>query len=327
MANLVISTACNRTCAYCFTGDHQEKDNSFLDLESFDARLDFLDRSGIEQARLIGGEPTLHPCFPALVERARARGKIVIVFTNGLMPEQALASLEALPHEACSALVNVNAPEDLGSRAFEQLRATLRRLGEKATLGFNLYRPNLEPDFLIDLVREAGNRPAIRLGLAHPCLSGNNCYVRPHQYMAIGRKIVQFARRAGQAGISVEFDCGFVPCMFSPQDLEMLQTLGANMIWKCNPILDIDLAGRVLYCYPLSRLGHLPLTPQSHAATLRKSFEARTQAYRRAGIFAECSTCPFKQSGICPGGCLSATIRRFRHTPFQITLAAHGGPE
>ncbi len=324
MANLVISAICNRTCAYCFTRDHYEDNGGgavFLDLDGFEARLDFLDRSGIDQARLIGGEPTLHPDFPLLVERARARGKTVIVFSNGLMPEPALACLEALPGDACSVLVNVNAPEDMGASTFQQLCATLRRLGQKATPGLNIYRVDLELAFLLNLVGETGCRPVIRLGLAHPCLSGSNRFVRPHQYVAIGRRIVHFARRAAGAGIRVEFDCGFVPCMFSPPDLEALRALGASAAWKCNPILDIDLEGRAIYCFPLSRLGYLPLTPQANAEKLRRSFEARVQPYRRAGVFVECSTCPLKRSGECPGGCLSATVRRFRHTPFCVTIS------
>lgn len=323
MANLTVSAVCNQHCPYCFTADHLDGSmarRSFLEMRDFDARLDFLDRSDIDQARLLGGEPTLHPQFPELVRRARVRGKTIVVFTNGLMPESSLASLEELPAEECTVLVNVNHPAEAGEEAFERQRAAIRQLGERALLGFNIYRPDFQADFLLSLIAEAGCRPAVRLGLAHPCLSGENRYVHPNQYVAIGQKIVRFARLAGEAGVRLEFDCGFVRCMFSDEDLRTLEEWEADVGWRCNPILDVDIEGAVIHCYPLARLGSLPLTPETDAPALRKAFESITRPYRQAGVFRECSTCSFKQSGVCPGGCLAATIRRFRHAPFSLAV-------
>ncbi len=108
--------------------------------------------------------------------------------------------------------------------------------------------------------------------------------------------------------------------MFSDEDLEALKAAGADVGWRCNPILDVDIEGRIIHCYPLSRLGSLPLTPETDAPALRSAFESRTRPYRQAGVFQECSTCPFKAAGECTGGCLATTIRRFRHTPFSLVV-------
>lgn len=323
MANLSVSAVCNQHCLYCFTQDHlagSRAGDGFLKVEDFDARLDFLERSGIDQARFLGGEPTLHPQFPELVDRARARGKKIVVFTNGLMPEAALACLEELPATQCTVLVNVNEPSTANEATFRQQRETICRLGERALPGFNIYRANFQIDFLLALVIETGCRPSIRLGLAHPCLSGRNRYVYPHQYVVIGEKIAQFAQAASGKDVTVELDCGFVRCMFSDRNLQLLESLEADVGWRCNPILDIDIRGQVIHCYPLAQLGGLSLSSEVDAPALRRAFEARTSAYRRAGIFQECSTCVFKLSGECPGGCLAATIRRFRNIPFAVAV-------
>jgi hypothetical protein len=296
------------------------RDDGFLRLEDFDARLDLLERSGIDQARLLGGEPTLHPQFPELIDRARSRGKQIVVFTNGLMPGASLACLESLPATECTVLVNVNHPAEEGEETLERQRMALRRLGARALLGFNIYRADFQPDFLLPLIAETGCRPSIRLGLAHPCLSGGNRYIYPHQYVAIGQKIARFARAAGRVNVIVEFDCGFVRCMFSDQDLQSLESLGADVGWRCNPILDVDIGGHIIHCYPLAQLGSLPLTEQVDAPALRSAFESRTSGYRQAGVFQECSTCGLKRSGACSGGCLATTIRRFRHTPFTVNV-------
>ena len=86
MANLAITTVCNQHCAYCFTVDHLGDDlrsdgssgkqpaAQFLSMDAFESRLEFLHRSGIEQVRLLGGEPTLHPQFPELGRACQDEG-------------------------------------------------------------------------------------------------------------------------------------------------------------------------------------------------------------------------------------------------------------
>ena len=91
-----------------------------------------------------------------------------------------------------------------------------------------------------------------------------------------------------------------------------------DWLFSLNPILDVDVKGQVIHCYPLSGLGSLSLTPEADAAGLRSAFEARSRSYRQAGVFQECSACSSKTCGECPGGCLAAAIRRFRHTPFSL---------
>jgi len=323
MANLAISAVCNQDCSYCFTVDHRNNrgpGSSFLDLDDLKARLDFLERSGIDQVRLMGGEPTLHPQFVDLVERARQTGFKITVFSNGLMPDNALSCLASLPVAECTVLVNVNDPAAVGKKIHARRCAAIQRLGERALLGVNIYRPDFQLGFLLPVIAETGCRPAIRLGMAQPCLSGINQYIHPRQYVAIGTQIASFARVVAGSGVSLEFDCGFVRCMFSDQDLEALKASGVDVGWRCNPILDVDIEGQVIHCYPLSGLGGLPLSPQTDAPALRSAFVSRMDPYRQAGVFQECSSCPFKASGECPGGCLAATLRRFRRTPFSLAV-------
>lgn len=324
MTNLAISSVCNQDCPYCFTQDHltDAASSHFLSREAFRARLDYLDRSGVSQARLIGGEPTLHPQFCEIVEQARGRGKHVLVFSNGLIPERALDCLSSLSATECTVLVNVNEPSLNGDANHERRRATIRRLRERVLVGFNIYRADFQLDLLLPIVAESGCQPRIRVGIAQPCLSGANLYIRPHEYPFVGNKIARFGRAAERAGVTLELDCGFVRCMFSNQDLEMLEKSGADIGWRCSPILDVDVDGWVIHCYPMSRFMRLPLTPETTAAALRETFSTQVWPFRQSGIFKECSICSFKQIGECTGGCLSTTIRRFRPIPITRSQAS-----
>ncbi len=326
MANLVVADVCNMRCTYCFAKQHLHRvpaGQAFISLDAFESRLDFLDRSNIAEIRLIGGEPTLHPHFSDLIQRARQTGKHLMVFSHGLMPEPALASLEAVPVEACTVLINMNASRhadgpDETERA--RRRSTLQRLGARALPGFTLFSSDVQLDFLLPLILETGCKKSIRLGLAQPVLGADNAYLHPKQYPLVGRRIAQFAVRAAQLGIRLEFDCGFVPCMFSAADLESLRKTGGDIGWHCNAVLDIGIDGQTIHCFPLTGHAPLPMDAAGDALALRAMLATRLEPYRAAGIYKECSLCDFKQRGECPGGCLASTMRRFRHTPVRLLV-------
>ena len=143
MTNLAISGVCDLGCPFCFAGGHlaasRDQGSAYVDAAVFERWLDLLERSGIPEARPIGGEPTLHPAFADLVARAQRRGLAVHVFTHGLMPERALDCLAALPVEACSVLVNMNAGRspDPSPRELARRQMTMRRLGQRAIARFH----------------------------------------------------------------------------------------------------------------------------------------------------------------------------------------------
>jgi radical SAM protein with 4Fe4S-binding SPASM domain len=294
-----------------------------MPVDDLEERLDFLTRSGIDEVRFLGGEPTLHPDFVVLVERALAASSEITVFSNGLMPERIVSCLASVPVDRCTVVVNVNEPLEADSNgAYRRQRETIGHLGERAMLGFNIYRTDFQADFLLELVVATGCTPNIRLSMAQPCLSGTNRHIHPNQYRPVAIKITHLAQLAAESGITLDFDCGFVRCMFSSADLKALEEAGAHVGWRCNPILDVDIEGNVIHCYPLAQLASLPLASATDTRALARVFEEQTDGYRQAGVYPECSGCGFKVSGQCTGGCLAATMRRFRSTPFHLEVPA-----
>jgi molybdenum cofactor biosynthesis enzyme MoaA len=110
MANLIITNVCNQKCCYCFADSYlqnNERPSANLSLSTFNKYLDYLDRSKIDQVRLLGGEPTLHPDFALFVKKSIQRRKNILIFSNGLMPESALQTLLEIPKDNVRVLVNV----------------------------------------------------------------------------------------------------------------------------------------------------------------------------------------------------------------------------
>lgn len=316
MTNLIVSRRCNQHCSYCFALDQPGADPSedYISLDDFDQRLDYLDRSEITQARFLGGEPTLHPQFPELVRRARARGKTIVVFSNGLIPEAALNALEDLSPAECGVVMNCTGPANL-----RKLTA-LSRLGTRAQPGCNIYHLGQDLNRYIPLVNESGCKRALRIGLAQPVLGGKNAYLPAKYYNQVGDQVAHFALHAAAEGIKVEFDCGFVRCMFSPDALNQLVEIGADIGWHCSPVIDVDIDGRAFHCFPLAKKYWLELEPQTTAGDLRESFFAQTAVYRQFGIFRECLDCSSFHEKSCSGGCLANIMRYFTIKSFQIVL-------
>ena len=197
----------------------------------------------------------------------------------------------------------------MNATAGDQRQAlTLRRLGNRVTLGFNIQSPAFDPAFLLDLIREFGLAPSIRFGLAHPIADGSNRFLHPVQYQAVGTRLARFLEAARAAGVEPSFDCGFVPCMFPPGFLEALGPAAADIGTRCSPILDILPDGQVISCYPLAALAREPLPERETAEALRSRFAARFAGRRKLGVFRECAACQAR----CHGGCLAASMQRLR---------------
>lgn len=280
--------------------------------EKFLSALDFLERSGQTQVRLLGGEPTLHPRIGRFLGHILDRGLSAQVFSNGLMPENVVDYLERSEDGRVSLLINAALAGSPAGEA-EKQRAVLKRLRGKAMLGVNITSPAADLSTLIDWTLEFGLSPFVRVGLAHPCHGGENRHLLPSQYPAVGERLLEFREKARRRGISLRYDCGFVPCLFSRCGAEALKEILTEAQFVCSPIPDILPDGSLIPCYPLG-LGFWErrIPAAGGAAEARARFAGRLRPFRGPGIYRECGDCPFRHSGVCPGGCLAASLKRLR---------------
>lgn len=87
LASVEITRRCNNDCIYC----DQPKADQDLPPDQFATLLDELIAEGFEAVALGGGEPTLHPALPALLEMARQRGLHTGLTTNSRDPQSVIA--------------------------------------------------------------------------------------------------------------------------------------------------------------------------------------------------------------------------------------------
>lgn len=320
MLNLMLTRRCNQRCVYCFARGAMDAGGvQDMDLETYRWALDLIRRGGGCEVRLLGGEPTLHPEFPAFTRMALDLGLNLLVFSNGRMPAAALDALQQAPVGRCHLVLNLWAHLDgkvpSVPRPTAGLADVLGRLGRRVVLGTTIWRLPSDLDGLLRVWDDARWElaPSIRLGLAHPRQGEPNLYLHPKQYPALGQVLGDLARDCTARGIALQFDCGFVACMLDEETRAALSENGASLLFQCRPVLDLDPSGRRLsYCFASGIALDPRRTDARDLAGLRRRLEEMTDAYRAIGVYRACSVCPQHQADRCDGGCLSHRLARLQ---------------
>lgn len=127
MAMIEITNRCNLNCPVCFSDARQEADD--VGLADIIRRLDrLLELAGPIPLQISGGEPTLHPHLPEVIEEARARGfKNLELVTNGLVIGSRPEYLESLKQRGLTAVYLQF--DGLRTQTYEVIRG--RDLGEE----------------------------------------------------------------------------------------------------------------------------------------------------------------------------------------------------
>ena len=315
--NLIITDRCNRSCPYCFA---QEKvrlaggvgNARVLSFEDFRFCLDFLQRSGSNELKLLGGEPTLHPEFCGMIDEGLARKFEIRVFSNGLWPDEVCHFVEQTPSPSFRFLFNVNEPG--GQSAWEVSRQDrcLAAVGGRAMVGFNVYRPDFDLRFVIEIINRFDLRREVRLGLAHPIFGHANEFVEDFDLPALGRRLLSQMEDLEKEDVTVALDCGFPLCMFPEDRLGQLVT-GARpgRLSVCQPVLDVGPDLTVWPCFPLSELLNVNLRDYQTRAELAAYYDERLASVRSIGSMDECLDCRFHRRQQCCGGCIARTLRNW----------------
>jgi MoaA/NifB/PqqE/SkfB family radical SAM enzyme len=310
--NILLNNYCNQRCPYCFAADYlnseQKKEMSW---ESFENILGFLERSGHRGIQIGGGEPTLHPHFTDLVDFALRQEFSVAVLTNGLFETRIREFLETRL-EKLRILFNINDPGDYPPHKWRQLKGNLASLiGGQTFFGINIHDPEQNLEFMYDLCAEL-RPPFLRYVFAHS-VGGydSDAFTDRASVRPMARQIVELTRRVGEnLGTRCNFDCGFVPCLFSDDELGVLLRYNAYL-GDCGlcPVVDTDL--RVTHCFfhqdendsaHLSEFGNL-----SEMGAFLRGVKAK---YANTQLFDSCAHCSSVRLGGCDGGCLGDRVAR-----------------
>lgn len=315
MPFLMVTQKCNRGCDFCFAQDNMSKPGSAnpdISLENFEKALAWFEKDSPSEKSLalVGGEPTIHPKLPQLLDQAFERGYKLTIYTNMVFSKSVQNLLSEYSSEQITLVFNLNSAP-MALKGF--LQNNLEVLSEKVELSL-IIEKDLEKvfhlfDSSIELIKNLGLKKRIRLKLAHPIHGGGNQYLEVSEYASMTKKLNDWLSRCTEAGIIVELGCGFVKCLFTDTELKRWTQAGHKMFFACTPHLDINKNLTGAYCYALSPLPQEAIDKYKNPEEMAEFFRKKYRAVQgNIGVYTDCTNCPDLKSGACTGGCLSHTL-------------------
>lgn len=313
MPNLMLTNRCNYNCSYCFGMDMMAPAVSPLDMsmETLKALMAWTlkDSEFGHPIHLMGGEPTLNRDFVRMAHYVLEQECKLKVFSN-LASRDAPAYAEALRDQEILWVVNVNPPEDRGEEQDRNLRRSLKTLGEKAVLTFNMTPEPRANGWVLDLINEYGLQKTVKVGFVLPTLSHRNEHLKKDDYPKVARRVVDFARRCEGFEVTLNYECGVPWCAFTADQMGELWHLNSAFHSSCDSIMDVTPDGRVIYCLPLASFQAPHFTKFDNYQKAKTWYESTLNPLRQLGSTSKCHECIFLRvrKDACRGGCMARIL-------------------
>lgn len=316
MPNLMLTSRCNFNCSYCFGIDFMRANpNQYMTRQTFLNLIDWILKPSSGKApmhrislHLMGGEPTLHRDFVWMAKTAKSRIKDVKIFTNLATPNAPEYARELRDMEI-RWIANVNPPETRTQEQDKNIRKSLKVLGARVTLTFNMVPEPSPNDWVMDLICQYGLKRTVKVGFVLPTLSHTNEHLRDEDYPRVVRRVDEFARTCDNFEITLSYECGIPWCAFTSAQLGELWRTNSKFFSACNSILDITPDGRVIYCLPLATMDAVPYYEFESYPAAKDWYESLLNPYRPLGSIPKCHSCNLMRMNICRGGCMARVLR------------------
>jgi radical SAM protein with 4Fe4S-binding SPASM domain len=309
MANVLLTTACNLSCSYCFAQERiKEKGCQYITLDNARQVIAFLKKSQFPIFRMMGGEPTLHPQFEEIVQNVLAEGLDIDLLSNATWSDEHTALFHKISPAHLRFLLNIDHPSSYTKQLWKRIRTNLAAIaGRKGiTLSFNIFEKDPRYGYVLDLASEFAI-PYLRVSFSLPVVGVKNAALPLSDYFKVSGKILEMAREAEKRGISMRLDNAVPLCIFSFEEVGELLMKGVLNLEKnarCKPIIDIAPDLTVCNCFCLSMLHNRSLTEFSTLEELYRYYEALFRHYQDDVFSMErCLDCEYRRLWGCQGGC------------------------
>jgi hypothetical protein len=303
MIKIFVTYRCNLACPYCFATRMRREYPGDMTRETFARLLEWMRRAGLPAAAFIGGEPTLHPDLPEMIEATAAAGIPAALFTNGLFP---VSVAERLAPLVSNFVVNYNDPAGYASAQADMLHATLtrlRQLGARVAFSKNFSRGGLDYGYLLDALDRYGVT-TVRYDISRPNHDADNNHFTLDDTRQVMSHAACFVKACEARGVRTGLDCSVRLCDLHDEDRRYLERVSMKFSGICHPCADVHPDLSASYCLPMRGISVPDVTAfADHAALMWRLAEA-ARPVRLANVSAACFECrDFMRR--CQGGCMA----------------------
>lgn len=317
---VLLTEYCNMRCGYCLAKDkilqgvlHPAGLRAHeISLKEAEVIMDYHERDGQKDFRVLGGEPTLHPQFTQLLHRALARKFHVVLFTNGIFNRPVADQLHDIPKKDILYVVNANPPVRYTQANWEILKVNLALLKKKRiALSFNIHELTFDYRFILALAKKF-KIDIFSVSVAMPGTNADAQCLHPSQYRSLIPRLLQFARACAKLKIRWEWNCCLPQCVLSKSELKKFSSLVDCLIpHTCITGLTIGPGYQTSMCLGTSGFPSVKLTDYPTLSKVREHFKSSYASFRRVGGYDTCIDCAQIQNGRCQGGCVGYTMNTF----------------
>lgn len=326
MANVLLTTRCNLKCPYCFAqerlADGHKLSMAMSDVEKV---IGFLKRSNHPFFRVMGGEPTLYPEFPRILQMALENGMRVDVLSNATWPDSYNSMFQRISPRRLFFLLNVDHPDRYVSNIWERIEQNLAAVAgrDSVTLSFNIFEKQPRYEYVLELTKKYCINN-VRMSFSLPVVGANNAYLKLEDYKAMAPFVVEFARRAEESGVQVRMDNAVPLCMFSYEQAGELFIKGVVDLQRnmhCEPVIDIGPDLNVWCCFCLSKMWNRHLDEFKDLQEIQAYYRKAMGLYQsRLYPMDECNDCRYRELWGCQGGCLTHAV--MKHGELSLDCAS-----
>jgi len=318
---VLLTEYCNMRCEYCLakdkilqgvlhsTGLHSRE----ISPSEAEVIMDYHERDGQKDFRILGGEPTLHSQFDQVFRRVLERKFHIVLFTNGLFSASVAELFRYTAREDISYVVNVNPPAHYSQADWGLLRNNLMLLkGKKVALSLNIYKLEFDYRFILALAEEF-KIDVFSVSVAMPGTNTDVHCLHPSQYRSLIPRLLQFARASAKLKIRWEWNCCLPQCVLKKSELKKFSSLVDCLIpHTCITGLTIGPGYQTSMCLGTSGFPSVTLTDYPALSKIREHFKSSYAVFRRVGGYDACVSCAHIQNGHCQGGCVGFTMNTFK---------------
>ena len=328
MANIMLTYRCNLRCPYCFANEFVGKESTDITIENFLKAVTFITTSGEDRVGLIGGEPTLHPGFPVIMDLLIANPKVkyIEVFTNGLLIDK---YIQQLTHPKVDICINCNSPHMIGEKTYACLQDNLdllilqHEMKDRIQLGINLYSNDLDYSYIIDLLRRY-DLHRLRTSITVPNFSACNYPDAMDFFMTRKKYLLGFYRSLDSINVLPYSDCNRPPyCIWDDEEKKWLEEYVAKYPGRhtnltstysfCVPAIDILPDLQAVRCFGMSDFLKVPIFDFKSVSDIINYFqnEIDSVAYKLPTC-EDCKECHEFKVRHCIGSCIGYKAPRIR---------------
>ncbi len=334
MPNIMLTYRCNLHCSYCFANEFVNKADTDITIRNFLKAVSFVTRTGKARIGLIGGEPTLHPGFKAIMELLISNSNVesVTVFTNGLLLDRFVPQLA---HPKVRFLVNCNSPLIIGENAFLRMKQNLDLLmldnntNGRGALGINLYSDDMDYSYIVELLQRY-KQHYVRISLTVPDFStcGNIDvlgYFKRRKHF-----LLDFFRKMDSIQVLPAYDCNRPPyCIWTDEEKKWLESyvarypqIDTDIIGNrsvCYPVIDILPNLQAVRCFGMSDFMKVSIDDFKNIHDMKQFFINEIDSYAfKLSACKECNGCYEQKVSHCITGCMGFKASRIRSSKEAI---------